>query len=62
MSNRVLAVRCSHDETYHGRPMQKHTPLPVGATYFDHWLALFAESAHELRRLQSKAAAAMKRL
>jgi hemoglobin len=33
---------------YHGRPMQKHAPLPVGATHFDRWLALFTETAHEI--------------
>jgi hemoglobin len=30
---------------YHGRPMQKHAPLPVGAPHFDRWLALFADAA-----------------
>jgi hemoglobin len=33
---------------YHGRPMQKHAPLPVDAGHFDHWLALFAATAREL--------------
>ncbi len=30
---------------YHGAPMQKHAPLPVGAQHFDRWLALFRETA-----------------
>lgn len=30
---------------YHGRPMQKHAPLPIDAAHFDSWLALFAETA-----------------
>ncbi|MEX3007456.1 group III truncated hemoglobin [Hoeflea sp. TYP-13] len=33
---------------YHGRPMQKHAPLPVSAQHFDRWLALFEETAREL--------------
>ena len=33
---------------YHGRPMQKHAPLPVDAAHFDRWLALFAETAQEI--------------
>jgi len=33
---------------YHGQPMQKHLPLPVGAAHFDRWLELFAETAREL--------------
>ena len=33
---------------YHGRPMQKHAPLPVSAEHFDRWLALFEETAREL--------------
>ncbi|MDN2567638.1 group III truncated hemoglobin [Aquibium sp. A9E412] len=33
---------------YHGRPMQKHLPLPVDAAHFDRWLQLFEESAHAL--------------
>lgn len=32
---------------YHGRPMQKHAPLPVGGAHFDHWLALFSQTARE---------------
>lgn len=39
---------------YHGRPMQKHAPLPVGGEHFDRWLALFAETA----RAECPAAAA----
>lgn len=30
---------------YHGRPMEKHLPLPVGAAHFDRWLALFETAA-----------------
>lgn len=33
---------------YHGRPMEKHVPLPVDAAHFDRWLTLFEETAHEL--------------
>jgi hemoglobin len=33
---------------YHGQPMPKHMPLPIDARHFDRWLALFAETAHEL--------------
>jgi hemoglobin len=33
---------------YHGRPMQKHMPLPVDARHFDRWLALFEATAREL--------------
>ena len=33
---------------YHGRPMEKHLPLPVDSRHFDHWLALFAETAEEV--------------
>ena len=33
---------------YHGRPMQKHAPLPVGGDEFDRWLALFAETARSV--------------
>lgn len=32
---------------YHGNPMAKHLPLPVDATHFDRWLALFEETAIE---------------
>lgn len=30
---------------YHGRPMQAHARLPVAGAHFDHWLALFEETA-----------------
>ena len=30
---------------YHGRPMEKHLPLPVGGAHFDRWLALFEAAA-----------------
>jgi hemoglobin len=33
---------------YHGRPMEKHLPLPVDARHFDRWLALFEQTAREL--------------
>ncbi|WP_407664106.1 group III truncated hemoglobin [Microvirga alba] len=33
---------------YHGQPMEKHLPLPVDARHFDHWLALFEETAREV--------------
>lgn len=33
---------------YHGRPMPKHTPLPIDAAHFDRWLALFQATALEL--------------
>ncbi len=33
---------------YHGRPMQKHLPLPVDARHFDRWLELFRDSAREV--------------
>lgn len=33
---------------YHGRPMAKHLPLPVDSRHFDRWLALFAETAHDV--------------
>jgi len=33
---------------YHGRPVPAHTPLPVDGTHFEHWLALFRETAQEV--------------
>lgn len=30
---------------YHGRPMQKHAPLPIDGSHFDRWLALFEKTA-----------------
>lgn len=33
---------------YHGRPMPAHAPLPIDATHFDHWLALFAATADDV--------------
>lgn len=30
---------------YAGQPMRIHAPLPVDARHFDHWLALFQETA-----------------
>jgi hemoglobin len=33
---------------YHGTPMAKHMPLPVDASHFDRWLALFEATAREV--------------
>ncbi len=33
---------------YHGRPMQKHLPLPADGRHFDRWLELFEATAREL--------------
>lgn len=33
---------------YHGRPMEKHLPLPVDSRHFDRWLQLFEETAREV--------------
>lgn len=33
---------------YHGRPMEKHLPLPVDARHFDRWLRLFGDTAREV--------------
>ena len=33
---------------YHGTPMVKHMRLPVDASHFDRWLALFEETAREI--------------
>jgi hemoglobin len=33
---------------YHGAPMPKHLPLPVDATHFDRWLALFEATVREV--------------
>ena len=33
---------------YHGRPMEKHLPLPVDREHFARWLALFEATAHEV--------------
>lgn len=33
---------------YHGRPMQKHAPLPIDGRHFDRWLALFEATARDL--------------
>lgn len=30
---------------YHGRPMPAHLPLPISGADFDHWLALFRDTA-----------------
>lgn len=33
---------------YHGRPMEKHLPLPIDAHHFDRWLALFEDTARQV--------------
>lgn len=33
---------------YHGSPMQKHQPLPIGPAHFAHWLAIFEATARDL--------------
>lgn len=33
---------------YHGRPVGKHLPLPIGTAHFDRWLALWEETAAAL--------------
>ncbi|MGH8201305.1 MAG: group III truncated hemoglobin [Steroidobacteraceae bacterium] len=33
---------------YHGRPMEKHLPLPVDGRHFDRWLQRFREAAREV--------------
>lgn len=33
---------------YHGRPMQKHAPLPVDGRHFDRWLSLFQQTTQEV--------------
>ncbi|GAB4518964.1 MAG: group III truncated hemoglobin [Amphiplicatus sp.] len=33
---------------YHGRPMEKHQPLPIDAAHFDRWLTLFRATAAEV--------------
>ncbi len=33
---------------YHGQPMVRHLPLPIDAQHFDRWLALFAQTAHDV--------------
>ena len=33
---------------YHGQPMARHLPLPIDAQHFDRWLALFAQTAHDV--------------
>lgn len=32
---------------YHGQPMQAHLPLDIDARHFEHWLALFRQTATE---------------
>jgi len=33
---------------YKGHPMKAHIPLPIVMEYFDRWLELFEETAHEV--------------
>lgn len=33
---------------YHGRPVPAHASLPIDASHFDRWLALFRQTAQEL--------------
>lgn len=33
---------------YHGSPVEKHAPLPIGAEHFERWLALFEETARQI--------------
>jgi hemoglobin len=33
---------------YHGRPMDKHLPLPIEGKHFGRWLTLFEETAEEV--------------
>ncbi|MGO4716818.1 group III truncated hemoglobin [Bradyrhizobium sp. 2TAF24] len=33
---------------YHGHPMRAHLRLPIAATHFDQWLALFEATAREV--------------
>ena len=33
---------------YSGDPMTRHLPLPVDSRHFDHWVALFTETAGEV--------------
>ena len=33
---------------YHGRPMEKHLPMPVDGRHFDRWLQLFREAAQDV--------------
>jgi len=35
-------------QTYRGNPMQAHRPWPIEARHFDHWLALWKQTAGEL--------------
>lgn len=30
---------------YHGEPIRRHAPLPLGGAHFEHWLALFRATA-----------------
>lgn len=34
--------------SYHGRPMDAHRALPIGARHFAHWLELFEHTAHDV--------------
>ncbi len=43
--------------TYRGNPMAKHTPHPIGAAHFEHWLQLWGDTAREV--LDAEAAGVM---
>ena len=34
-------------QTYRGNPMQAHRPWPIEARHFDHWIALWKQTASE---------------
>ncbi len=40
----TIALRTGH---YRGNPLAKHLPLPVDASHFERWLALWRETAGE---------------
>ncbi|MDX1580614.1 MAG: group III truncated hemoglobin [Alphaproteobacteria bacterium] len=33
---------------YHGRPMDKHLPLPIEGRHFERWLSLFEQTAEDV--------------
>jgi hemoglobin len=35
-------------ENYKGNPFQKHIPLPVSPSHFQHWISLFTQTVDEL--------------
>lgn len=38
---------------YRGNPLAKHQPLPIGVEHFQHWLALWRETAGEVLDAES---------